>query len=247
MQRDYVSENLQAPKLDFLFPEMIVGDKTIITWPYFRKGIDHTFLVDRRNPIVGFVNRDEAAILYSNARLFAGRRGLEIGALRGWSSAHLLAAGLSSLHVVEPWLKDAEWRREFSEVVRGAGGEDRAILVPGLSPDEVVRLGEQGTRWSFAFIDGEHVGEAPRLDALGCEPYLEPTAMVMFHDLVVPFVADGLRALAERGWKTMAYQTAQMMGVAWRGDISPVSHRPDPDQLWTAPEHLDGIPISSLE
>jgi hypothetical protein len=32
-----------------------------------------------------------------------------------------------------------------------------------------------------------------------------------------------------------------MMGVAWRGDISPVEHKPDPAQNWRVPEHLAGF------
>ena len=99
-------------------------------------------------------------------------------------------------------------------------------------------------RWSFAFIDGDHDGEAPTRDALACAPYLETTAMVLFHDLVSPHVAAGLRALAAKGWNVMAYQTAQMMGVAWRGTITPVAHKPDPTQHWEVPAHLDGIPVS---
>ena len=38
----------------------------------------------------------------------------------------------------------------------------------------------------------------------------------------------------------MAYQTAQMMGVAWRGAISPAAHEPDPTQDWEVPAHLKG-------
>jgi hypothetical protein len=68
--------------------------------------------------------------------------------------------------------------------------------------------------------------------------------MVVFHDLVSPHVAAGLRALAAKGWNVMAYQTAQMMGVAWRGTIQPVAHSPDPSQPWAVPPHLEGIPIS---
>jgi hypothetical protein len=141
-------------------------------------------------------------------------------------------------------LADADWRREFLVAVKGAGEEDRAILVPGPSPGEVVRLGEGGLHWSFAFIDGDHDGQAPTNDALACERYLEPTAMVLFHDLISPHVAAALRALASNGWKTMVYQTAQMMGVAWRGDVSPVRHRPDPSQKWRVPEHLRGFAVS---
>ena len=78
-------------------------------------------------------------------------------------------------------------------MVRGAGGAETTILVPEPSPEAVVRLGEAGARWSFAFIDGDHDGEAPTRDALACLPFLEPTAMVLFHDLVSPHVAKGLR------------------------------------------------------
>ena len=161
MAKDYVAANLQAPLLDHLFPNMIEADKSASTWPYFRKQIDHPFRVDRRNPTVGFINRDEASILYTNASAFRGGSGIEIGAWRGWSTAHLIAAGLTPLHVVEPLLADPEWRGEFEHAIRGAGGSSTTILVPEPSPAAVVRLGEAGARWSFAFIDGDHDRDAP--------------------------------------------------------------------------------------
>jgi hypothetical protein len=68
--------------------------------------------------------------------------------------------------------------------------------------------------------------------------------MVVFHDLVSPHVAAALRALAARGWNVMAYQTAQMIGVAWRGTVEPVAHQPDPAQPWSVPDHLKGIEIA---
>jgi predicted O-methyltransferase YrrM len=245
MSKDYVSEKLSVPDLSALFPNRIVGDKSTATWPYFRKEIGHTWYVDRRNPQVGFINTDEAAILYSNARLFAGRRGLEIGAWRGWSTSHLLAAGLMSLHVVEPMLDEAEWAHEFSATLAAAGGGERAVLVPGYSPEAVIRLGEAGIRWSFVFIDGDHDGEAPKIDAMTSIRYLEPTAMILLHDLVSPHVSAALSALGAAGWRTMVYQTAQIMGVAWRGEVSPVPHRPDPTEDWRLPAHLKGFAVDS--
>ena len=247
MAKDYVAANLEPPTFDHLFPNMIEADKSVSTWPYFRKQIDHTFRVDRRNPTVGFINRDEASILYSNARAFRGRSGIEIGAWRGWSTAYLIAAGIAPLHVVEPLLADPDWRSEFEHVVRGAGGGSTTNLVPNRSPSAVVRLAESGARWAFAFIDGDHDGDAPTQDALACEPFLETTAMVVFHDLVSPHVAAGLRVLAAKGWNVMAYQTGQMMGVAWRGAVAPVTHQPDPTQHWEVPAHLSGIPVSGVE
>ena len=144
MAKDYVAANLEAPVLDHLFPNMIEADKGASTWPYFRKQIDHPFRVDRRNPTVGFINRDEASILYGNARAFKGRSGIEIGAWRGWSTAYLIAAGITPLTVIEPLLADRDWRSEFEHVVRGAGGGSTTKLVPEKSPAAVVRLGEAG-------------------------------------------------------------------------------------------------------
>jgi predicted O-methyltransferase YrrM len=244
MARDYVDDKLETPRLDRLFPNMAEFDRSVTTWPWLRRDIDHPYRADRRNPIVGFINRDEASILTASARLFAGRAGIEIGAWRGWSTAHLIAAGLGSLHVVEPLLADPEWRAEFDAVVDGAGGAERTILVADTSPEAVVRLGQSGARWSFAFIDGDHDGEAPTRDALAVLPFLEPTAMVLFHDLISPHVAKGLRTFEQSGWRVMAYQTAQMIGVAWRGEVAPVGHEPDPTQRWTVPGHLSGIPIA---
>jgi predicted O-methyltransferase YrrM len=246
MGKDYVAETLSAPSLDHLFPNMAEFDKGVSTWPWLRREIGHAYRADQRNPIVGFINRDEASILYSNAKLFAGRRGVEIGAWRGWSTAHLIAAGLGSLHVIEPLLAEPEWREEFAATVARAGGAATTTLVPEGSPEGVERLGAAGIRWSFAFIDGDHDGDAPARDALTTAPFLEPTAMVLFHDLVSPHVAKGLRALEAKGWNVMAYQTAQMVGVAWRGEVAPVAHKPDPSQSWSVPEHLKGVPISGI-
>ena len=198
---------------------MIVADKSVSTWPWLRREIDHPFRVDRRNPIVGFINRDEAAVLYANARLFAGRKGIEIGAWRGWSTAHLIASGLGSLHVVEPLLADPVWRAEIEEVARAAGGGETTILVPEASPAAVERLGQSGVRWSFAFIDGDHDGEAPTRDALALAPYLEPTAMVLFHDLVSPHVAKGLARARGDGLERhrLSDRPDGRSGVAGRG------------------------------
>ena len=60
MPKDYVSDELDAPNVDHLFPNMIVADKSVSTWPWLRRDIDHSFRVDKRNPIVGFISRDEA-------------------------------------------------------------------------------------------------------------------------------------------------------------------------------------------
>ena len=77
--------------------------------------------------------------------------------------------GLPPFTSSSPCSPTPDWRSEFLAAVKGVGEDDRAILVAGPSPAEVVRLGEAGVRWSFAFIDGDHDGQAPTNDALASE------------------------------------------------------------------------------
>lgn len=45
----------------------------------------------------------------------------------------------------------------------------------------------------------------------------------------------------------MVYQTMQIMGVAWRGDVEPVQHIPDPKVNWHLPLHLQHYVVSGME
>jgi hypothetical protein len=87
-------------------------------------------------------------------------------------------------------------------------------------------------------------------DAIACCEYAADDAMIFFHDLVFPDVARGfLYFLSQPGWNTRSeftnasltspvYHTQQMMGVAWRGCVSPPEHQPDPRYEWQIPQHL---------
>jgi hypothetical protein len=90
---DYVSPGLQVICLDQCFPTMVRGDQSLSNWPYLRRGLSHPWLVDRRYPSWGFLNRDEVHILYNLALRFQGKRALEIGCHMGWSACHMAAVG----------------------------------------------------------------------------------------------------------------------------------------------------------
>jgi len=77
---------------------------------------------DRRNPDVGVLNRDEAAILHNTARLVRGQPCLEIGSWLGWSAVHL-ALGSGVLDVIDPTIADptfAERIRQSCKAIRRA-------------------------------------------------------------------------------------------------------------------------------
>lgn len=241
---DYVSSGLEIVRPDECFPQMTKAEPRNHPWPYLRRHVPHNWYVDRRWPTIGWLSRDEASLLYNNARQFAGKPALEIGCFCGWSTCHLALAGLD-LDVIDPILS----RTDFAEMVRGclrtAGVHKRVRLHGGESPATVEQLaGASGRGWSLIFIDGDHSGDAPRRDAEVCARYAADDAMILFHDLASPDVARGLAFYRDNGWQTLVYQTMQIMGVAYRGNVRPVPHRPDPNVAWSLPEHLQGLAVS---
>ncbi|MEG4226423.1 glycosyltransferase [Microcoleus sp. N9_B2] len=248
---DYVSPGLKIILPDAYFPNMIVGDTQTCSWPYLRREIQHNWYVDRRASSVGFLSRDEAHILYNTALQFAGKKALEIGCWLGWSACHLALAGVE-LDVIDPLLEREDIRQSVIDSIQGAlnasGVQTSVKLVPGYSPQKVEELANQFNRkWSLIFIDGEHGAPGPLNDAIVCEQLAEKNAIILFHDLAAPAVAQGLDYLKQRGWHTVIYQTMQIMGAAWRGNVEPVKHQPDPKISWNLPAHLHGYNISSLD
>ena len=245
MFHDYTSPNFDHINLTLRFPQMVESNPTTHLWPHLRKNTNHKWYVDSRFPNVGFLNHDEAMILYNTAKLFRGQSALEIGCWLGWSAAHIAAAGVK-LDVIDPIIAETNFRT-IIETHLGAGDLlPNVALYGSYSPSMVDILGKQGSRWGLIFIDGDHEGMAPSLDAIACDRYALDNAAILFHDLASPDVAKGLEVLKSRGWCTMIYHTQQIMGVAWRGTALPLLHEPDSNIGVTIPDHLSGFVCSSL-
>jgi hypothetical protein len=244
---DYVSPGLERVSLDFAFPNMVVGSPAINPWPYLRREIPHNWYVDRRVASMGFINRDEAHLLYNSALLWRGKKALEIGCWLGWSAAHLVAARVP-LDIIDPALQDQGVLQSVVQGLRAVAEKfhvnSQIVLHPGRSPGKVEELAAGGNRWSLFFIDGNHLAPEPLQDTIVCERFAEQEAMILLHDLAAPDVGTGLDYLRGRGWHTLVYQTMQIMGVAWRGPVGPIKHQPDPNVSWTLPPHLAGYAVS---
>jgi hypothetical protein len=136
-------------------------------------------------------------------------------------------------------------RNSLAWCIKRSPSNTKVATHAGFSPAKLAEIAAaQGQKWDFAFIDGDHEGDGPLRDAEECERHLQENAIVLFHDLSSPFVTKGLDFFRDRGWNTRIYNTMQIMGVAWRGNISPVDHQPDPRVHWDIPEHLDGYDVS---
>lgn len=241
---DYVSPGFSIVRPDKAFPNMVVGDTGTCNWTYLRREIPHNWYVDKRQPTVGFASRDEAHILYNTALKFKGKRALEIGCWLGWSACHLALAGIE-LDVVDPLLSIPEFYESVGDSLKASGVLSRVKLVGGYSPQKVEDLATQlQHKWSLIFIDGNHDAPGPLNDAIACDRLAEDDALILFHDLASPEVAQGLDYLKQKGWQTMVYQTMQIMGVAWRGHVEPIMHQPDPKINWVLPSHLQDYQVS---
>jgi glycosyltransferase involved in cell wall biosynthesis/predicted O-methyltransferase YrrM len=241
---DYASPGFAIVRPDAAFPHKVIADPTTCPWPYLRHDISHNWYVDQRQPTVGFLSRDEAHILYNLALQFEGKRALEIGCWVGWSACHLALAGVQ-LDVIDPLLERPEFFETVDASLTTAGVRDRVNLVLGYSPEAVHDLARQeNCRWSLIFIDGNHDAPGPLEDAIACAYYAEPDALIVFHDLASPEVSEGLDYFQQQGWNTLIYQTMQMMGIAWRGNVQPIAHQPDPQVDWVLPTHLQGYTVS---
>ena len=235
---EYVSPGLQVVLPDQCFPNMVRGDQSASNWSYLRRGLPHAWLVDRRLPPWGFLNRDEVHILYNLALRFHGKRVLEIGCLMGWSACHLGLAGLD-LDVVDPLLENPQVLASVQSSLQASRSPGRVKLIAGRSPaavHEIAKANPEG--WSLFVIDGDHEGDAPLNDAKVCQAYAAADCAMVFHDLASPHVTNAVLHLKAQGWKTRVYHTAQIMAVAWRGHVDPVAHQPDPRVDWQIPDHV---------
>ncbi|MEO1145450.1 MAG: glycosyltransferase [Cyanobacteria bacterium J06638_22] len=245
--QDYIAPGLQIARPDTAFPNMTLGNPQACPWAYLRKEVPHPWYVDQRHPFVGFLSRDEAHILYNLALPFRGKLALEIGCWMGWSACHLALAGVE-LDVIDPMLGQWMFYNSVQQSLSDAGVRERVTLLPGYSPQAVTAVAQERQHpWSLLFIDGDHETVGPLLDAIACEPLAATDALVVFHDLASPHVAEGLEYFRRKGWNTQIYQTMQIMGIAWRGNVQPIAHQPDPRITWALPAHLQQFAVCGID
>jgi hypothetical protein len=235
---DYVAQGFDLICPDPCLPNIIARNSSLKGESY-----QHNQYIDRRYPDMPLLSRDEALILYNIALKYKGKQGLAIGAQMGWSLCHVAIAGLE-LDVIDPILGNSEILQDITASINSAkevfGTISQITLVPGSGSSAIDELGAQLQRcWALIFIDSSLDVLSTLAMAIACEKYTEPNAMIVFQNLVSQDVCQGFNYLKQKGWQTRIYQTASIIGVAWRGKIEPVNHQSDPEIAWELPKHLE--------
>lgn len=244
---DYVPPGMADPKLLDLFPSARPFNPWEAKWPYLRASIPHIFRVDTRNKngfLIGNASYEEAVCLHTIARQFAGKRGLEIGSHFGWTSAHLQAAGLD-MDYLDPEFADADRVAAVDEVLKTIDTNRLYRLWPLYSPQAIPQVRKATPYpWSFIFIDGDHDENAPEDDAVAVIGFCAEDAVVVFHDMTSPSVARGLAVFKQAGWQVRLYNTMQVLGIAWRGNVTIPDHVRDPSAFHLFQPHLRDFPLT---
>mgnify|MGYP005841867447 CR=1 FL=1 len=250
---DYVSPGFAQIQPDGAFPDLVriapeelPGDDPLRSLPHHCYG-------DRQWSGAECLSRDEAHLLYNTALHYQGRRSLVVGGGSGWAVAHLALAGMR-VDVVDPRLQNPGYAEEIRHALQRLGVLEQVQFVTGNgagngeNPDVIAQIQSlakaQQRRWTVLFINSQSEAPGTLQAAIAAEQWAEVDALILFHGVRSPEVAQGVNYLRQRGWQTMIYQTRQMMAAAWRGAIVPVPHQPDPSVQWQLPSHLVYYPVS---
>jgi Methyltransferase domain len=193
--------------------------------------VPHASRMDVRFPVVGLLTWDEATILYNYGRMLRDKPFLEIGCWIGWSTVITGFSG-TQISVIDPVLGGEPQGEACRDSLNRAGLSSQIKLHGGFSPEAIERFTPAGQKWSGFFVDGNHDGDAPTQDVSKCHHYAANDCVLLLHDMVMPPIRDALRWLQRNGWHVGIHCTTQVIGVAWRGNLNPIAHRPDPAVNW---------------
>jgi len=183
------------------------------------------------DPACGYWSHDEAAILYNVAKQLVGGRWLDIGARFGWTAAHLVAAGASMVHCVDPHFVEPAFRGRMKENTHGPA--KKILLCPWESEKHFERMGEQV--YAGVVIDGNHDSPEPLRDATRAwaNGRVNHDGAILFHDFIGKPTRDAVNFLIDEGFKCRIYWTPNLVALCWRGDlIVPPDHQPDKNIFW---------------
>ena len=167
----------------------------------------------------------EGYFLFNLCYLAEARSGFEIGTGSGYS-ALWLSAGIVDASGTQGWFGSMDDHSEggigdaghefATRAILELGFENTVRLFVGTSPSDVQRFLD-GRTLDVVFIDGNHHGEHPIADYEALKPYLEESAIIIWHDVHPSYRTPAAVAHArEDGFHTDVFATSCRIAVSWR-------------------------------
>lgn len=209
---------------DRVMPQFSMGQKVLSDWAD-KPDNDPVFALYK---CCGFINRDEAAILYNAAKTLGGREWLDIGAHTGWTALHAAAAGYW-VTALDPMYANDEFRLRAESNAARAGFDTRFCSVAATSRmwfggdrryERALVAPDQ--RYDGVMIDGDHCWMEPLYDAVWSLKHLNNPGVILLHDFIGGPVREAVRYLMVEGMKCRVYiSSSQCMALCWRGEFTP--------------------------
>jgi predicted O-methyltransferase YrrM len=180
----------------------------------------------------GFLNRDEAAILYQCVKQ-VGSRWLDIGAHTGWTALHMAAAS-AFVEALDPMFAHPTFKARAEGNVERARHYNHVFLQPYTSRMYFETMTHPRMQFfDGIMIDGDHCWGEPQYDAEKAFQHLTPTGVILLHDFIGGPVSNAVHWLMKHGMKCRVYSSSsQLLAVCWRGDFTPPDYTPDPSIDW---------------
>lgn len=180
----------------------------------------------------GMLTLDESNIIYEFAKQIPGGRFFDIGAHTGLSTMTLASAKDSTVFAIDPMFAVDPFFERFLENTQ----EFLNITTSSLRSDQVLDQAQQYLNPGFdgAIIDGDHCEPFPRRDVVLVDEFLRRQGFIVLHDAWGEPVWSVAGRLKARGFQTRFYSTPHGLIAAWRGDLTPPDHTPDPRVDWNS-------------
>jgi predicted O-methyltransferase YrrM len=179
----------------------------------------------------GFLNRDEAAILYQCAKQVKGVW-LDIGMHTGWTTLHM-AHGGAAVVAIEPMFAHHYFAQRAKDNIIRSGCKGGVIVFDVTSRAYFEGIAGDGKMFDGVMIDGDHCWMNPLQDAVWSFKHLASTGVILLHDFIGGPVREATKYLMCEGMKCRVYcASSQLLAVCWRGDFTPPDYTPDPKIDW---------------
>lgn len=234
----YRDPNLEAPDIARYFPHLhsrvmphSMGQEVLSDWAD-KDPDDPVFGIYR---VCGFLNYDEAAIVYQCAKQIGGYW-LDVGCHTGWTALHMARAGAWVVGI-DPMLANEEFKARTQENISRVRMYHKIRLMPvtsrmlfGYNQEPVITA---TSGFDGVLIDGDHCWGEPEYDAEQSFEHLNDRGVILLHDFIGGPVTKAVTWLMAQGMKCRVYcSSSQLLAVCWRGEFTPPDYTPDPAVDW---------------